>query len=34
MAFSTDISYYAGSVTGKDAAITSFLRAGAQMANK
>ena len=28
MAFSTDISYYAGSVTGKDAAITSFLRAG------
>ena len=28
MAFNTDISYYAGSVSGKDAAITSFLKAG------
>jgi len=28
MAFSTDISYYAGSVTNKDAAITSFLKSG------
>ena len=28
MAFNTDISHYAGSVTGKDTAITSFLRSG------